>query len=120
MIRIVLADDADDIRMLVRLALEIDGRFEIVGDAADGLAAIELLEREDPDVIVLDMGMPKMDGLQVLQEMKARGLSQKVLVFSGFNGGVETKARALGASDYMRKGSEAMEQIVPRLIALAA
>ena len=120
MIRVVLADDAEGIRKLVRLALEIDGRFEIVGDAPDGAAAIALLEQEDPDVIVLDMGMPKMDGLQVLAEMKARGLRQKVLAFSGFDGGVERTARALGADDYMPKGAAMIDEIVPRLLALVA
>lgn len=120
MIRVVLADDAEDIRVLVRLALELDGRFEVVGDAADGKTAIALLESEDPDVLVLDMGMPAMDGLQVLAEMRSRGLAQKVLAFSGFNGGVEKKARDLGAADYMPKGAAAMSEIVPRLLAIAA
>ena len=120
MIRVAVADDADDIRMLVRFALEMDGRFEIVGDAVDGVGAITLLETEDPDVIVLDMGMPNMDGLEVLAEMRVRGLCQKVLAFSGFNGAVEQKARALGADDYMPKGAAAMAELVPRLIALAA
>ena len=120
MIRVALADDAPDLRFLVRIALETDGRFEVVGDAADGSEAIELLEREEPDVIVLDMGMPKMDGLQVLAEMRARGLKSKVLAFSGFNGGVEKEARGLGAADFLRKGSAALSEIVPSLLAICA
>ena len=120
MIRVALADDASDLRFLVRIALETDGRFEVVGDAADGTEAIELLEREDPDVIVLDMGMPKMDGLQVLTEMRQRGLKSKVLAFSGFNGGVEEQARGLGANDFLRKGSAALSEIVPCLLAICA
>lgn len=120
MIRVLLADDAEDLRFLIRVALETDGRFEIVGDASDGTQAIELLERERPDVVVLDMAMPEMDGLEVLTEMRTRGFHCKVLAFSGFNGAVEQEAAALGADDYLRKGSAQIEELVPRLLALCA
>lgn len=118
MIRVALADDASDMRFLVRFALEADGRFEVVGDAADGAEAIALLERESPDVIVLDMAMPEMDGLEVLVEMKNRGLQVKVLALSGFNGGVEEEARRLGADGYLRKGATALQEVIPNLLAL--
>ena len=118
MIRVVLADDADDMRFLLRIALETDGRFDVVGDAADGMETLELLESERPDAVVLDMAMPKMDGLEVLAEMKVRGYDSKVLAFSGFNGAVEDEARDLGAADYLRKGRETMDELVPRLLAL--
>ena len=120
MIRVLLADDADDMRFLIRAALEMDGRFEVVGDAIDGVETMELLELEQPDVVVLDMAMPRMDGLQVLAEMKLRGLLAKVLAFSGFNGGVEREAKGLGADDFVRKGDAPIEDLVPRLLALCA
>ena len=118
MIRVLLADDAEDLRFLVRVTLESDGRFEVVGDATTGTEAIELLESEEPDVIVLDMAMPKMDGLEVLAEMKKRGMTTKVLAMSGFNGGVEEKAAALGVDDYVRKGTIPIADIVERVVAL--
>lgn len=120
MIRVLLADDADDIRFLIRIALETDGRFEVIGDARDGVQALELLEEEHPDVVVLDMGMPNVDGLQVLSEMRVRGLDSKVLAFSGFNGGVEEKAMALGAMAYLRKGVGTIMELVPSLLAICA
>lgn len=120
MIRVLLADDAEDLRFLVRVTLEDDGRFEVVGDAANGLEAMDLLESEHPDVIVLDMAMPEMDGLEVLAEMHSRGMTSKVLALSGFNGGVQEKATALGADDYIRKGTTTLADIVPRIIALCA
>jgi len=120
LIRVLLVDDADELRLLVRIALEMDGRFEVVGDAANGLEAIALLEREDPDVIVLDMAMPEMDGLEVLAEIKGRGFRSKVLVLSGFNGGVREKAAALGAHDFVRKGTAAIGALADRLLALVA
>lgn len=118
MIRVLLADDADDMRFLLRIALETDGHFEVVGDAADGIQTLELLETQKPDAVLLDMAMPKMDGLQVLAEMKVRGYDSKVLAFSGFNGVVEDEARELGADDYVRKGTTTMDQLIPRLLAL--
>ncbi|MFP5351144.1 MAG: response regulator transcription factor [Actinomycetota bacterium] len=120
MIRVLLADDADDIRMLIRILLEKDGRFEVVGDARDGAEALLLIETERPDVLVLDMGMPELDGLQVLSELQARGLRLKVLAFSGFNGGVEEKALALGARAYLRKGAGNINELVPNLLAICA
>lgn len=120
MIRVLLVDDADDMRFLIRLELEIDGRFEVIGDARDGAEALELLEQQRPDAIVLDMGMPNVDGLQVLSEMRQRGLDSKVLAFSGFNGGVEEQARALGALGYLRKGAGTIRELVPNLLAICA
>lgn len=120
MIRVLLADDADDIRLLVRMTLEIDGRFEVVGDASDGAEALEMLETEKPDAVVLDMGMPNLDGLQVLTEMRQRGLESRVLAFSGFNGGVEQKALELGAMGYLRKGAGTIKELVPNLLAICA
>lgn len=120
MIRVLLADDADDLRLLIRISLETDGRFEIVGDAANGTQAVELLERERPDVVILDMAMPEMDGLDVLVTMRARGFDCKVLAFSGFNGAVEREATALGADDYLRKGAVTIHELIPRLLALCA
>ena len=120
MIRVLLADDAAEMRMLLRMALEFDGRFEVIGDASDGAEALVLLEREQPDAVVLDMAMPNVDGLQVLTSMRERGLMAKVLAFSGFNGGVEQEARALGAHEYVRKGTSAITELVPKLLAICA
>jgi CheY-like chemotaxis protein len=118
-IRVLLADDAEAMRIVIRAALETDGRFEVVGDAADGAQALELLESVMPDALVLDMAMPNVDGLEVLKQMRLRGLSSKVLAFSGFNGAVEDQARALGADDYLRKGGS-IEELAPRLAALCS
>lgn len=120
MIRVLLADDAQEMRALVRVTLELDGRFEVVGDAEDGAIALELLERERPDILVLDMAMPKMDGLQVLAEIRARRSDVKVLAFSGFNGSVEIEAVRLGVHRFIRKGSTEIHELVPALLALVA
>lgn len=119
MIRVLLADDTPEMRVLLRIALESDGRFEVVADAGDGLEALAMIEALAPDLIVLDIGMPEMDGLQVLSELRSRGLTSRVLAFSGFQGDVEHEARRLGAGDFLRKGNGSIDEIVLRLLALA-
>lgn len=119
MLRVLLADDTPEMRLLVRVTLESDGRFEVVADAGNGEEAVALIETLMPDLLVLDMAMPEMDGLQVLTEIRSRGLNPKVLVYSAFDGEAEVQARRLGAGDYLQKGDTAIEEIVPRLIALA-
>jgi two-component system alkaline phosphatase synthesis response regulator PhoP len=66
--RVLVVDDEDDIRELCRVNLEFEG-YEVI-DAADGEAALQLARRENPDVIFLDLMMPKMDGWDVLRHLK--------------------------------------------------
>ena len=68
--RIVIVDDTPDVRLLFQMALEIDGRFEVVGTAADGREAIAVCEAEQPDGILLDVMMPEMDGPDTLDALR--------------------------------------------------
>jgi NarL family two-component system response regulator YdfI len=118
-IRTAIVDDAADLRMLLRLQLERDDRFEIVGEACDGLEGLDLIATEDPDLVVLDLAMPRMDGLEVLEELRRRNRDRPVVVFSGFTSNeVVAKALALGAVDYIKKGTD-LQQIAD-LLARAA
>src|SRR5205814_8582181 len=65
-VRVLLVDDLPDIRLVMRLLLEADGRAEVVGEAADGAEAIRLAAELHPDAIVLDLRMPGMDGVSAL------------------------------------------------------
>jgi chemotaxis response regulator CheB len=58
-----LADDMPDIRTLLRSTLQLDGRFDVVGEAGDGAAAIEVVSDVQPDAVVLDLAMPALGGL---------------------------------------------------------
>lgn len=109
-IRIVLADDLDEMRTLVRLQLTRDGRFEVVGEAADGRAVVEQSERLQPDVVLLDLAMPVMDGLQAIPEIHRVSPGCKIVIFSGFSD-KRTRDRALGlcAHAYVTKGIPAQE-----------
>ena len=104
--RLALADDDVTLRRLLRLLFERDGRFEIVGEAADGVEALALLERADPDLLVLDLAMPRMDGLEVLSRLEGR-TSPRVVVLTGFaEQSLCDQVLALGARACLQKGDD--------------
>lgn len=88
--RVVLVDDVADVRRLVRMSLRLRGGFEVVGEAADGAAAVEIATSLRPDLMVLDLGLPDIAGQEVLTRVRAASPGTKVVVFSG----LETVDRA--------------------------
>jgi diguanylate cyclase (GGDEF)-like protein len=108
--RVVLADDTASIRQLIALNLELDRRFEVVGEAANGADAVALVEALAPDAVVLDVAMPVMDGLQAIPLIRRASPSTKVVVLSGFGAArIEDEARDAGADAYVEKGVSATE-----------
>ena len=104
--RVVLADDTPDVRLLLRLALERTGDFEIVGEARDGREAVALATELQPDALVLDLAMPNMDGLEALPEIKEHAPETKVLVLSGLDASeMSAEAHRKGADAYLEKGA---------------
>ena len=85
MIRVVLVDDQTLIRQGIRSLLELAGDVTIVAEAGDGDDAVAVIERERPDVVLLDLRMPKKNGVDVLRELQARGLSACVIVLTTFD-----------------------------------
>ena len=105
-IRVLLADDAADIRSLVRMSLEIEG-FDVVAEAENGAEAVALAEAHDPQVVVLDVAMPVMDGVQALGELRRRCPDVPVVMFSGFEEGeLARHCVASGAAGYVEKGGD--------------
>jgi DNA-binding NarL/FixJ family response regulator len=102
-IRVLLADDVEDIRAVLRTTLELDGRFEVVGEAANGVEAVRLCEELQPDVLVLDLAMPVMDGLQAIPEVRRGSPATKIFVLSGFDRRLGEKAIQLSADAYEQK-----------------
>lgn len=103
--RVVLADDTDDLRLLIRMSLT--PAFDVVGEAADGRAAIELCARLQPDVILLDLSMPVVDGLEAIPEIRERSPGTKIAILSGYAAGqMEDIALAAGADRYVEKGTD--------------
>ena len=81
-LRIFLADDHEIVRYGLRTLLEIQGEWMIVGEAADGAAAIEGVLSCEPDIAILDIGMPMVDGLTAAREILARKGATKILILS--------------------------------------
>src|SRR5664279_5566112 len=84
-LRVVVADDSPESRALVRAMLaSVDG-VEVVGDAADGRQAVELVGRQHPDLILLDIAMPVMDGLEAAAAIRANSPEMKIAMYSAYN-----------------------------------
>jgi CheY-like chemotaxis protein/anti-sigma regulatory factor (Ser/Thr protein kinase) len=82
-IRVVLVDDVPELRRLVRTALRFRGGFEVVGEAGDGAGAVSTASAEQPDIVVLDLGLPDLAGQDVLAAIRQCSPRSKVVVFSG-------------------------------------
>ncbi|MGY2701448.1 response regulator [Nocardioides sp. HB32] len=103
--RVVLVDDTEDLRLLMRIALRRAG-YEVVGEAGDGAAGIEVARTELPDLVVLDLSMPVMDGLEALPHIRAALPDATIVVMSGFGSAqMGEKAIAGGADGYLQKGA---------------
>ena len=106
---VVLIDDSADLRLLIRLAMDQSAEFELVAEAGDGRAGVEAARGSQPDLVLLDIAMPVMDGLQALTLIREECPSAIVVVLSSFGNasGLPKQAAALGAHGFLRKGSSA-------------
>jgi len=104
--RVLLVDDVADLRFLLRVVLETDGAFHVVGEAGDGKTAVELASSLSPDVILLDLSMPTMDGLEALPRLREVAPASTIAVLSGFDGSrIAASTSELGADAYFEKGT---------------
>ena len=105
-ISVVVCDDVPELRRLAQIVLEEDGEMQVVGEAGTGREAVEVSERLQPDVVVLDLSMPEMDGLEAIPLIHQVAPNAEIVVFSGFEEGkVAEVALAMKASRYVRKGA---------------
>lgn len=109
-IKIMITDDHSMIREGLKNLLELDGNIEVIAEAVDGEDCLDKLLTVTPDVLLLDINMPKMNGLEVLKKLKERKSKVKVLVLTVHN---ETeylmKAVEIGINGYVLKDSESAE-----------
>ena len=111
-VRVLLADDTAEIRSLLKIVLELDGRFEVVAEAADGQEAVDAALALQPDVAVVDLAMPVMDGLEAIPLIRDRSPDTKVVVLSAFSARqMRDQAVAAGAHGYVEKGTPSEEVV---------
>ncbi|MCM1541164.1 MAG: response regulator transcription factor [Blautia sp.] len=109
-IRVMLADDHLLMREGIRNLLEFDGKIKVVDEASDGVECIERLIASKPEVLLLDINMPKKNGLEVLQKIREDNIDVKVLILTVHNE-IEylIKAVDIGVDGYILKDSESAE-----------
>lgn len=85
-IRVLVADDSRTALSAVCRYLELDGRFEIVGTAIDGIRLLHQAQRFSPDLVLADLSMPQMNGLEAAKELRKSFPELRVLIYSGLHG----------------------------------
>jgi two-component system response regulator DesR len=108
MIRILLAEDQAMVRGALSALLKLESDLDVVGGAADGEEAWQLIQRDTPDVVVTDIEMPRLTGLELAQRIRDRGLECKVVIVTTFaRPGFLRRALDAGVSGYLLKDSPA-------------
>lgn len=109
-IKVMISDDHVLMREGIRQLLEFDGSIEVIEEAADGVECLEKLQTVKPDVLLLDINMPKMNGIEVLEGIRRNNMNIKVLILTVHNE-VEylLKAVDIGVEGYILKESESAE-----------
>jgi two-component system chemotaxis response regulator CheB len=133
-IRVMLVDDSSVVRRVLTRTLAEVADIEVVGSAGDGVEGLEMIERLSPDVVLLDVDMPRMDGLETLRELRLRKSPIPVVMFSSRTergAKTTTEALLLGAKDFVFKPGGAkmqdltagaktiLDEVVPRIRSLA-
>ena len=109
-VKVILADDHSMIREGLKQLLELTGDIQVVGEAADGIECLNLLKKVKADILLLDINMPNMNGLQVLDKISKTQTTIKVLMLTVHNE-IEylIKAIDIGADGYLLKDAGSAE-----------
>jgi DNA-binding NarL/FixJ family response regulator len=106
-ISVLIADDLEHVRQGLRTILELAGGLTVIGEACTGLEAIQQVQHLQPDVVLMDLAMPHVDGLEATEQIKAQRPETGVVMIS-IHDSVEAKAQAarVGADAFLAKGTE--------------
>lgn len=109
-IRVLLCDDVEAFRALMRIQLSEDPDIEVVGEAADGEAGVAAAEALQPDVVLLDMQMPRCDGLTAIPRLRRGAPHTSIIGLSSFSAArMAAPSIEIGATSYLQKGADPEE-----------
>lgn len=118
-IGVVVVDDATDLRKLIGIALQRDGRFEVLASVGDGQQGIDAVRAHRPRVVLMDVSMPVMDGLTATRKLKEEFPGLPILILTGYaDARLEEEARRAGADVFMDK-VQPLTAVADALAALA-
>lgn len=105
-LRVLVVDDNADLRRLIGVKLGVEEGLHVVGEAGNGAIALEMAAALSPDVVVLDLSMPVMDGLETLPPLRRLLPESRIVVLSGFEARtLRDQVKGLGADEYLEKGA---------------
>lgn len=103
--RVAICDDVPDFRRVLCMVLGVEPTLEVVGEAGDGRQAIDLVSSTAVDVLLLDIAMPIMDGIEALPKILEASPSTRVVMLTGFGSdAIRRQAETLGACAFLEKG----------------
>jgi DNA-binding NarL/FixJ family response regulator len=119
-IRILIADDHFIVRIGLIALVNTEPDMQVVGEAADGAQAVDLFDRTNPDLVLMDLRMPVKDGIAATKEIRAKQPKARILMLTTFDGDTDIhRAIQAGAQGYVLKNSTG-DKLIPALRAVAA
>ena len=119
-IRILVADDHYVVRMGITALVNTEADMEVVGEAADGNQAVEMFQRLNPNLVLMDLRMPAKDGIAATKDIRTTNPNARVLMLTTYDGDTEIhRAMEAGAQGYVLKNSTG-DKLIPALRAVAA
>ena len=110
---VLIVDDSDSVRIAVRALFEAEPGFSVVGEAVNGMDAIDKADQLVPDLIVLDLSMPIMNGLEAAETLKSNCPSTPIFILTAHGGPeVDRAARAAGVDAVFSKGGDDMGKLI--------